>query len=115
MADVDHPKTHVEDQKLKSPRKQPISPQHEGIDPLTESDKMYPREDVKSNAEKFNEKEAKRAKKDVEATDTETSVVEDQENRDAKIAAQGGEKETESETEAHAPKGKDSGTTTSSR
>lgn len=50
MADVDHPKTHVEDQDVDLPRKQPESPKHEGIDPLTESDTMYPRENVKSNA-----------------------------------------------------------------
>lgn len=43
MADVDHPKTHVENQKdVELPRKQPESPKHEGIDPLTESDTMYP-------------------------------------------------------------------------
>lgn len=44
MADRDHPKTHVEDQDLDGPRKQPLSPRHEGIDPLTESDTMYPAE-----------------------------------------------------------------------
>lgn len=48
MADRKHPKTHVEDQDLDKPRKQPLSPQHEGIDPLTESDTMYPAENVKS-------------------------------------------------------------------
>lgn len=47
MADVDHPKTHVEDQDVKTPRVQPESPKDEGIDPLTESDTMYPRENVK--------------------------------------------------------------------
>lgn len=58
MADVDHPKTHVEDQDLSSPRKQPESPQHEGIDPLTESDTMYPRNDTKTDIEKASEKAA---------------------------------------------------------
>lgn len=56
MADADHPKTHVEDQDVKLPRKQPESPKHEGIDPLTESDTMYPAEDVKGNAEKLAKK-----------------------------------------------------------
>lgn len=51
MADVDHPKTHVEDQDIELPRKQPESPHREGIDPLTEGDTMYPREDVKVTAE----------------------------------------------------------------
>lgn len=59
MADRDHPKTHVEDQDLDKPRKQPLSPLREGIDPLTESDTMYPAENVKEGAEKFHKKEAK--------------------------------------------------------
>jgi hypothetical protein len=59
MADRDHPKTHVEDQDLKEPRKQPLSPRREGIDPLTESDTMYPAENTKEIAEKFHKKEAK--------------------------------------------------------
>ena len=42
MADVDHPKTHVENQEdVTLPREQPESPKHEGIDPLTEGDTMY--------------------------------------------------------------------------
>lgn len=69
MADVDHPKTHVEDQDVDLPRKQPESPQREGIDPLTESDTMYPRENVKSNAARFNKKEEARAVEEREAAD----------------------------------------------
>ena len=61
MADVDHPKTHVEDQDIDLPRKQPESPKREGIDPLTESDTMYPAENVKENAARFNKKEEKAA------------------------------------------------------
>lgn len=61
MADVNHPKTHVEDQDIDLPRKQPVSPKHEGIDPLTESDTMYPREDVKGNASEANKAEEKNA------------------------------------------------------
>lgn len=60
MADVDHPKTHVEDQVEKGdvtlPRKQPLSPQHEGIDPLTESDTMYPAENTKADSTKLSKK-----------------------------------------------------------
>jgi hypothetical protein len=74
MADVDHPKTHVEDQDLEAPRKQPESPQHEGIDPLTESDTMYPAENTKDLSEKLSRKEEKRA---AEANKTEASEVEE--------------------------------------
>ena len=56
MADRKHPKTHVEDQDLDGLRKQPLSPLHEGIDPLTESDTMLPREDTKSESEKIAKK-----------------------------------------------------------
>lgn len=56
MADIKHPKTRVEDQDLDGLRKQPLSPQHEGIDPLTESDTMLPREDTKSESEKLAKK-----------------------------------------------------------
>ncbi len=57
MADVDHPKTHVEDDKdAKLPRTQPESPKHEGIDPLTESDTMYPAEDTKDASAKLSKK-----------------------------------------------------------
>lgn len=59
MADRDHPKTHVEDQKLKKVREQPLSPQNEGIDPLTESDTMYPAENVKEASEKLRKEQAK--------------------------------------------------------
>lgn len=62
MADIDHPKTHVEDDKdVKLPRKQPESPKHEGIDPLTESDTMYPAENTKSESLKLEKKLAKEA------------------------------------------------------
>lgn len=88
MADVDHPKTHVEDQDLESPRKQPESPKHEGIDPLTESDTMYPREDVKGNAEKLAKKENKAAEKSVgevsEADQKTADTVADQQELNAR-------------------------------
>ena len=79
MADVDHPKTHVEDQDIDLPRKQPESPQREGIDPLTESDTMYPREDVKGNAARFNKKEEKAAleARENEQVESENRVKED--------------------------------------
>lgn len=57
MADVDHPKTHVENQDVELPRTQPESPKHEGIDPLTESDTMYPAEETKTDSEKLTKKE----------------------------------------------------------
>lgn len=71
MADVDHPKTHVEnDDSAELPRTQPLSPQHEGIDPLTESDTLYPREDTKAESERL-------AKSDDKAA---TEVAESDEN-----------------------------------
>lgn len=78
MADVDHPKTHIEDQEdADLPRVQPESPKREGIDPLTESDTMYPREDVKGNAEKVGRKEAKAEAPDRSASE---QLVADQNN-----------------------------------
>ena len=68
MADRKHPKTHVEDQDLDGLRKQPLSPLHEGIDPLTESDTMLPREDTKTESEKI----AKKADAEVAQENTET-------------------------------------------
>ena len=67
MADRKHPKTHVEDQDIDGLRKQPLSPRHEGIDPLTESDTMLPREDTKSESEKI----AKKADAEVAQENTE--------------------------------------------
>lgn len=58
MADAKHPKTHVEDQNLKEPRVQPESPHHEGIDPLTEGDTLYPAHDTKAESRKLAEEEA---------------------------------------------------------
>ncbi len=62
MADVDHPKTHVEDQEnVDLPRTQPESPHREGIDPLTESDTMYPAENTKDLSEKQTKKDNAKA------------------------------------------------------
>lgn len=84
MADVDHPKTHVEDQDVDLPRKQPESPKREGIDPLTESDTMYPRENTKDVAEKFNKKEEKTAVADREADEAKVAeTVSDQQEVNA--------------------------------
>lgn len=77
MADRDHPKTHVEDQDLKKPRKQPLSPQREGIDPLTESDTMYSAENVKADAEKLRKKQASAAEGSALDTDTDHQTLED--------------------------------------
>lgn len=57
MADRDEPNKHVEDQDVKLPRKQPLSPQHQGIDPLTESDTMYPAHDTRRESEKLAKRE----------------------------------------------------------
>lgn len=85
MADVDNPKTHVEDQDVDLPRKQPESPHREGIDPLTESDTMYPAENVKANAaraQKREEKAALEAQENADDSDVDTTVA-DQEERNA--------------------------------
>lgn len=70
MADVDNPKTHVEDQvergEVDLPRTQPESPHREGIDPLTEGDTMYPAEDTKDESEKLGRKQEKKAAEAVE-------------------------------------------------
>lgn len=68
MADIDHPKTHVEDQDLDAPRTQPESPRHEGIDPLTEGDTMYPATETKADSEKLDRKEERAAVKENETT-----------------------------------------------
>lgn len=78
MADVDHPKTHVEDQNLTEPRVQPESPQREGIDPLTESDTMYPNHDTKAESEKLaktDEKTALKADNAAEATNSDVTAA----------------------------------------
>lgn len=56
MADRKHPKTHVEDQDIKGLREQPLSPQHEGIDPLTEGDTMLERGSVDTPKKKSTKK-----------------------------------------------------------
>jgi hypothetical protein len=92
MADVDNPKTHVEDQVERGdvdlPRTQPESPHREGIDPLTEGDTMYPSEDTKSESEKLARKEEKAAAEEAESGEPTVSpaqqTVTDQEERDAK-------------------------------
>lgn len=104
MADIDHPKTHVEDQDLDEPRKQPKSPRHEGIDPLTESDTMYPASNTKSDSEKLARKEEKAATE----SDKDTTV-EDQEERNA--VANTPNKVLNDD----APKSKSTGSTASSR
>lgn len=87
MADIDHPKTHVENQEnVEEPRTQPESPKHEGIDPLTESDTMYGAEDVKTKSAKL----AKKGTTDGEETaqeysDRSAALVGAQEEREANL------------------------------
>lgn len=79
MADVDHPKTHVEDQDVDLPRKQPESPKHEGIDPLTESDTMYPAENTKDASARLNKREEAKAAeaRENDAVESEQKVADD--------------------------------------
>lgn len=74
MADVDHPKTRVEDQELDGLRRQPESPHREGIDPLTESDTLLPAQDTKKESEKLAKKQEKEA---AEATEKQAQQVEE--------------------------------------
>lgn len=93
MADVDNPKTHVEnDPDAELPRQQPESPKHEGIDPLTEGDTMYPSEDTKSDSEKLARKDAKAEPTEVDDTylpdeDTTSTEGNDEPARDEPSAA----------------------------
>lgn len=71
MADREHPKTHVENQEdVDLPRTQPLSPQREGIDPLTESDTMYPAQETRKESEKLSKKEANTAYQNDSSVDT---------------------------------------------
>lgn len=100
MADVDNPKTHVEnDSDAKLPRVQPESPRRtgnerfvEGIDPLTEGDTMYPSSDTKSDSEKLAKKESKAEATEVDETylpdeDTTSTEGNDEPARDEPSAA----------------------------
>lgn len=90
MADADHPKTHVEDQDLSEPRVQPESPHREGIDPLTEGDTMYPKEDTKAESEKLAKSDDREASKLADAGENQPGIDEtdqvaaDQQEVDAK-------------------------------
>lgn len=78
MADADHPKTHVEDQEnVDLPRTQPESPHREGIDPLTESDTMYPAEDTKAVSTKQTKRENATAYQEPDSTVTPTTDSEE--------------------------------------
>lgn len=75
MADADHPKTHIEDQEnVDLPRTQPESPHREGIDPLTESDTMYPAEETRA----VSEKQTKRENSTAHVADNSAQTVSDQ-------------------------------------
>jgi hypothetical protein len=83
MADRDHPKTHVEDQKLKGVRKQPLSPQNEGIDPLAESDTLLPRDDTKADSEKLEQKTEKAAVDKLEGKTSKKAVSDKSDGEDS--------------------------------
>ena len=84
MADRDHPRTHIEDDKdAELPRKQPLSPQHSGIDPLTEGDTMYPAENTKTAGERLAKKESAE-EYDSTADDNTAQTVADQEELNAR-------------------------------
>lgn len=73
MADREHPKVHA---RAGEKRKQPLSPQHEGIDPLTEADTLYPRDGAKSDEKKTTKK----------AVAKDTSEADEQDTTDQKSA-----------------------------
>lgn len=110
MADREHPKKHSDT----GSRKQPLSPQHEGIDPLTEGDKLYPKYDTKAEAEKLRKAEAKSeptSNEKVEQTVADQKEVDAKDNTPNDLLPKSDEKSTDSE----APKGKTTGSKTSSR
>ena len=110
MADRDNPKKHVEDQDLKKPRKQPLSPQHEGIDPLTESDTMYPAENVKDGAARFHKKEAEAPEgSGADKPDTDHRTLEDHTDPDKQPSPES----PASESNEAAPKSETEGTNNS--
>lgn len=114
MADREHPKTHVEDQDLKGLRKQPLSPQHEGIDPLTESDTMLPRNEGGAKSEKTEAKEAQAAadkqadtlqdQKHVESDDRPADEVNEDKAADEATEAEGSGEESPAEEPTVDPK-----------
>lgn len=59
MADRDNPTVHA---KPDETMKQPLSPQNEGIDPLTEANTLLPRVDDKGDSERVTETVAKVSK-----------------------------------------------------
>jgi hypothetical protein len=101
MADVDHPKTHVENQEgVELPRTQPESPKREGIDPLTESDTMYPAEDTKAESKKLSKKIAKGTVKSTEdGRVSPNESANDYSDRSAEIANAQESQEDETSTE----------------
>jgi len=80
MADIDHPKTPVEkDKDAELPRTQPKSPKHEGIDPLTEGDTMYPSTDTQADSKALaRENETQVADENQEDADEVEETVADQ-------------------------------------
>ena len=93
---------------------QPKSPQHEGVDPLTKGERLYPKVDTKAESEKLRKAEAKAkpaSNEKVEKTVADQKEVYAKDNTPNDLLPKSDEKSTDSET----PKGKTSGSTTSSR
>lgn len=109
MADREHPKKHSD----KGSRKQPLSPQHEGIDPLTEGDKLYPAYDTKAEAEKLRKKETKSTAQNDKSADEVEQDVADQ--KAVEKSEENAAEETADSKKSDSSKGKTSGSTTSSR
>ena len=116
---------------------QPKSPQHEGVDPLTKGERLYPKVDTKTESEKLRKAEAKSepaSTEKVEETVADQNEVnakdntpndllpEDDNSRGASdpessepATDEKSPEEVKSDRPAETPKGKTSGSTTSSR
>lgn len=100
---------------------QPKSPQHEGVDPLTKGERLYPRTNTKDVSEKRT-KELSEAPRDDESDKKVAQTVADQEELNAKANTPNdllpGDDETKSDdaaktNESETPKGKTTGSKTS--
>lgn len=95
---------------------QPKSPQNEGVDPLTKGEKLYPRVNTKLESEKLRKQETE-ATHDTTSDDKTAETVDEQNEVNAKantpneMLSGDDQKSTDSDT----PKGKTSGSKTSSR
>lgn len=91
---------------------QPESPKHEGVDPLTKGETLYPRTNTKVESKKVSKKESK-ATHDTTTDDKTAETVKDQEEVNAKANTPNDLLPESDKSET--PKGETTGSKTSSR